>query len=99
MYNLTQILGADTPADAAWLVVGVTGQLMFTARFLVQWLASERAGRSVVPVLFWWFSIAGSLIVLAYGIHKLEPVIIIGQLPGTVIYSRNLWLIRRAGAD
>jgi lipid-A-disaccharide synthase-like uncharacterized protein len=99
MYNLTQILGVDTPADAAWLVVGVTGQLMFTARFLVQWLASERAGRSVVPVLFWWFSIAGSLIVLAYGIHKLEPVIIIGQLPGTVIYSRNLWLIRRAGAD
>lgn len=99
MYNLMQILGVDTPADAAWLIVGVTGQLMFTARFLVQWLASERAGRSVVPVMFWWFSIAGSVIVLAYGIHKLEPVIIIGQLPGTVIYSRNLWLIRRVGQD
>lgn len=95
MYNLMQILGVDTPLDAAWLVVGVTGQLMFTARFLVQWWASERAGKSVVPLAFWWFSIAGSAIVLAYGIHKVEPVIIIGQLPGTVIYSRNLWLIRK----
>lgn len=94
MYNLLEMLGADTAYDAVWLIVGVTGQLMFTARFLVQWLASEKAGRSVVPLSFWWFSIAGSVIVLAYGIHKLEPVIIIGQLPGTVIYTRNLWLIR-----
>lgn len=95
MYNLLQMMGAATPVDALWLIVGVAGQLMFTARFLVQWWASERAGRSVVPVTFWYFSILGSLIVLAYGIHKLEPVIIIGQLPGTVIYARNLWLIRK----
>lgn len=87
-------MGADSPGDAIWLIVGVVGQLMFTARFLVQWWASEKAGRSVVPVTFWYFSILGSLIVLAYGIHKLEPVIIIGQLPGTIIYARNLWLIR-----
>lgn len=95
MYNLLQIMGVATPVDALWLIVGVAGQLMFTARFLVQWWASERAGRSVVPVTFWYFSILGSLIVLAYGIHKLEPVIIIGQLPGTVVYARNLWLIHR----
>lgn len=95
MYNLLQMMGVATPVDALWLIVGVAGQLMFTARFLVQWWASERAGRSVVPVAFWYFSILGSLIVLAYGIHKLEPVIIIGQLPGTVIYARNLWLIRQ----
>jgi lipid-A-disaccharide synthase-like uncharacterized protein len=95
MYNLLKMMGAATPTDALWLTVGVLGQLMFTARFIVQWLASERAGRSVVPVLFWYFSILGSLIVLAYGIHKFEPVIIIGQLPGTVIYARNLWLIRK----
>jgi lipid-A-disaccharide synthase-like uncharacterized protein len=95
MYNLLKMMGADTPTDALWLTVGVLGQLMFTARFLLQWWASERAGRSVVPVMFWYFSILGSLIVLAYGIHKLEPVIIIGQLPGTVIYARNLWLIRK----
>lgn len=94
MYNILEMLGADTAADAIWLIVGITGQLMFTARFMVQWWASEKAGRSVVPLAFWYFSIAGSLIVLAYGIHKLEPVIILGQLPGSVIYSRNLWLIR-----
>lgn len=94
MYNLLQMLGVDNATDAAWLVVGVTGQLMFTARFLVQWWASERAGRSVVPVAFWYLSIAGSLIVLIYGIRKVEPVIIVGQLPGTIIYARNLWLIR-----
>ena len=94
MYNLLEMMGAKTAADALWLTVGVLGQLMFTARFVVQWWASERAGRSVVPVMFWYFSIFGSLIVLAYGIHKLEPVIILGQLPGSVIYIRNLWLIR-----
>ena len=67
---------------------------MVTARFMVQWIASEKAGRSVVPVAFWYFSILGGLIVLAYGIHKLDPVIIVGQLPGVVIYGRNLWLIK-----
>ena len=98
MYNLLDMIGADTPLDAMWLTVGLLGQLMFTARLLVQWWASEKAGRSVVPVAFWYFSILGSLIVLAYGIHKLEPVIIIGQLPGTVIYARNLWLLRKEKA-
>ena len=95
MYNLLEMIGADTPLNAMWLTVGLLGQLMFTARFVVQWWASEKAGRSVVPVTFCYFSILGSLIVLAYGIHKLEPVIIIGQLPGTVIYARNLWLLRK----
>ena len=98
MYNLLKMIGDVNPLDALWLTVGLLGQLMFTARFLVQWWASERAGRSVVPVTFWYFSILGSLIVLAYGIHKLEPVIIIGQLPGTVIYARNLWLLRKEKA-
>jgi lipid-A-disaccharide synthase-like uncharacterized protein len=95
MQTIMSLFGTKTTADTVWLVVGLLGQLMFTARFLVQWFASERAGRSVVPVAFWYFSIMGGLIVLAYGIHKLEPVIILGQLPGVVIYSRNLWLIYR----
>jgi lipid-A-disaccharide synthase-like uncharacterized protein len=95
MQTIISMFGTETAGDAAWLVVGLLGQLMFTARFLVQWFASERAGRSVVPVAFWYFSIMGGLIVLAYGIHKLEPVIILGQLPGVVIYSRNLWLIHK----
>jgi len=94
MYNLLSAMGVNSPTDALWVLVGVGGQLMFTARFLLQWWASEKAGKSVVPVAFWYFSIGGSLIVLAYGLHKLDPVIILGQLPGTVIYTRNLWLIR-----
>ena len=94
MHSVLTMMGVSSTADALWITVGLLGQLMFTGRFIVQWLASEKAGRSVVPVAFWYFSIAGSVIVLAYGIHKLDPVIIVGQLPGTVIYSRNLWLIR-----
>ena len=95
MHSVMTAMGVDSRADAIWVVVGLFGQLMFTARFIVQWVASERAKRSVVPVAFWYFSVLGSLIVLAYGIHKLDPVIILGQLPGTVIYGRNLWLIRK----
>lgn len=94
MHSVLTMMGVSSTADALWVTVGLLGQLMFTGRFIVQWLASEKAGRSVVPIAFWYFSIAGSVIVLAYGIHKLDPVIIVGQLPGTVIYSRNLWLIR-----
>ena len=94
MYNLLDMMDLDSASDAVWVMVGLMGQLMFTGRFIVQWLASEKAKRSVVPKAFWYFSIAGSVIVLAYGIHKLDPVIILGQLPGTVIYTRNLWLIR-----
>lgn len=95
MHTIMSLLHADTPADALWLTVGLVGQLMFTGRFIVQWIASERVGRSVVPLAFWYFSIVGGAIVLAYGLHKLDAVIILGQLPGVVIYSRNIWLIRR----
>lgn len=94
MHSVMTMMGVTSAADAMWITVGLIGQLMFTGRFIVQWFASEKAGRSVVPVAFWYFSIAGSLIVLAYGIHKMDPVIIVGQLPGSVIYARNLWLIR-----
>ena len=96
MHLVMTILGTDNTRDTIWVLVGLLGQLMFTARFIIQWLASERAGQSVVPVAFWYFSLVGGLIVLAYGLHKWEPVIILGQLPGTVIYMRNLMLIRRA---
>jgi len=82
-------------ADLIWMSIGVLGQLMFAGRFIVQWIASEKAKRSVMPVTFWYLSIIGGLIVLAYGIRSLEPVIILGQLPGVVVYSRNLWLIHK----
>ncbi len=78
-----------------WLGIGFFAQLMFSARFLVQWLASERAGKSIVPLLFWYLSIAGSGLLLAYAIHRKDPVFILGQSVGIIIYSRNLILIRR----
>jgi lipid-A-disaccharide synthase-like uncharacterized protein len=76
-----------------WLAFGLAAQLAFAARFLVQWIASERAGKSVVPMAFWFFSIAGGLLTLIYGLVKREPVIILGQLLSNIIYVRNVMLI------
>lgn len=78
-----------------WLIIGLLGQTLFMMRFIVQWIASERAKKSVMPDIFWYFSLGGGLIVLIYGLHKLEPVIILGQLPGVFVYSRNIYLIWR----
>ena len=76
-----------------WLGFGLVAQLLFTARFLVQWISSERAGQSVVPMAFWFFSMGGGLMTLVYGIVKREPVIILGQAMATVVYVRNIMLI------
>lgn len=81
----------------AWLVVGFFGQLLFSLRFVVQWISSERQRRSVVPIAFWWLSIGGSLVLLCYAIHRRDPVFMLGQSMGLVIYVRNLVLIRAAG--
>lgn len=80
-----------------WTAIGLLGQACFFGRFFVQWIASERKGASVIPTAFWFFSLAGSLVLLAYGIHRKDLVIIIGQLPGFLIYTRNLWFIYRTG--
>jgi lipid-A-disaccharide synthase-like uncharacterized protein len=82
-------------ADHIWLVVGLLGQVLFFMRFFVQWLHSERQGRSVVPVAFWYFSVAGGFILLLYAVHRRDAVFIIGQLGGLLIYARNLHLIVR----
>jgi lipid-A-disaccharide synthase-like uncharacterized protein len=76
-----------------WLAFGLIAQLFFTARFLVQWISSERAGQSVVPIAFWFFSMGGGLMTLVYGLAKREPVIIVGQGLATLIYIRNIMLI------
>jgi lipid-A-disaccharide synthase-like uncharacterized protein len=76
-----------------WLAFGLVAQLLFTARFLVQWISSERAGASVVPMAFWFLSMAGGFMTLIYGIAKREPVIILGQVFATGIYVRNIMLI------
>lgn len=80
---------------AVWLAIGFSGQALFSARFLVQWLASERARRSVIPLAFWYFSLAGGATLLAYAIHKRDPVFILGQASGLIIYSRNLYFVLR----
>jgi lipid-A-disaccharide synthase-like uncharacterized protein len=90
--------GMET-GDVVWLAVGLLGQTMFMMRFVVQWIHSERHQKSVIPVSFWYLSLIGGLTVLAYGIHKAEPVIILGQLPGTIVYARNLMLIHREKHD
>lgn len=81
--------------DWLWLGIGFCGQALFSLRFLVQWMSSERKGRSVVPLAFWYFSLAGGATLLAYAIHRADPVFIVGQLTGLFIYARNLQLIAR----
>jgi lipid-A-disaccharide synthase-like uncharacterized protein len=81
--------------EQVWLGFGLLGQAFFSARFLVQWIASERRKQSVVPVQFWYFSVGGGVILLAYAIYRLDPVFILGQGAGLFVYARNLYFIRR----
>ncbi len=88
-------------SDTFWLSIGFLGQAMFSGRFLVQWMASEMRRESVVPHVFWWFSLAGGSTLLAYAIWRQDPVFITGQAFGLLVYMRNLMLIRasaRAGS-
>ena len=78
-----------------WLVIGFGAQAMFMMRFVVQWLASERARRSVVPAAFWYWSLAGGFMLFVYAIYRADPVFILGQGTGLFIYARNLYFIRR----
>lgn len=87
-----------SPADLMWLLVGLAGQAMFSARWIVQWLATERQRRSTVPQLFWYLSFVGGLLVFCYGLYRLDPVIIIGQF-GVFIYARNLFFVRQERKD
>jgi lipid-A-disaccharide synthase-like uncharacterized protein len=79
-----------------WLGLGLLGQALFSARFLVQWIASERRKQSVVPVQFWYFSAVVSILLLAYAVYRQDPVFILGQGLGLIIYARNRYFIRRA---
>src|SRR5271166_6652197 len=79
-----------------WLLVGFLGQALFTARFAVQWLVSERERDSVVPVTFWWLSLLGGGVLLFYAISRQDPVIIVGQAMGLLVYVRNLMLVAQS---
>ena len=79
-----------------WVLLGLVAQAFFTMRFLVQWLASEKVGKSVIPLAFWWFSIGGGLLLLVYALYRRDPVFILGQGFGVFVYLRNLQFVLRA---
>ena len=76
-----------------WVIVGFVGQLLFGARFLIQWICSEKKKESYIPVVFWYLSLSGGSILLIYAIYRKDPVFILGQSVGVVVYLRNLMLI------
>lgn len=82
-----------TALELAWLAIGFGAQLMFSMRFIIQWVASEKARASIVPETFWYFSFVGGLMLFIYAIHRADPVFIMGQGLGLIIYSRNIYFI------
>jgi len=82
-----------------WMVIGFGGQAIFGARFLVQWIASEKAKRIVVPALFWHLSIVGSVLVLVYAIYRLDAVFIVANSVNTLLYARNLYVHERSRTE
>lgn len=93
--RLYRVLDITSPLGVLWVVVGFLGQFLFTGRMIVQWLVSEKAKRSVVPPVFWWMSLTGASMLLAYFIWRQDIVGVFGQVTGWLIYVRNLWLLYR----
>ena len=83
------------PRDMVWIGIGFLGQFLFMMRFLWQWIQSERQRRSIIPIAFWYFSLAGGMTLFAYAVHRRDPVFITGQSLGLLVYARNLLLIGR----
>jgi lipid-A-disaccharide synthase-like uncharacterized protein len=83
------------PREIVWIGIGFLGQFLFMMRFLWQWIQSERQRRSIIPIAFWYFSLAGGMTLFVYAVHRRDPVFITGQMLGLVVYTRNLLLIRR----
>jgi len=82
-------------AETIWLIVGFAGQGIFASRFIIQWIVSEKKKMSVIPMVFWYISLAGSIVLLSYAIYKQDPVFILGQSTGFIIYLRNIILIKK----
>ena len=83
------------PREMVWIGIGFLGQFLFMMRFLWQWIQSERQRRSIIPIAFWYFSLAGGMTLFAYAVHRRDPVFITGQSLGLLVYARNLLLIGR----
>ena len=84
--------------DTVWISIGFLGQALFGVRFLIQWLKSEQAGRSVIPIAFWYCSLLGAIVSLSYAVHLRAWPLVMGQAMPLPIYARNLWLIYRERA-
>lgn len=93
--SLHQWWSSMPPGELFWLAIGFCAQLMFSMRFIVQWIASEQARASIVPELFWYFSLSGGLMLFIYAIYRQDPVFMLGQGMGLIIYSRNIYFIWR----
>lgn len=93
--TLSSLVSGPLSTTDIWLIIGFGGQAVFFARFLVQWIISERTGRSVIPDMFWYLSIAGGIILLAYAFHRNDPVFIMGQAVGLFVYVRNVMLLQK----
>lgn len=91
--KLTEWWAQVSSGELAWIAFGFGAQSMFFMRFVLQWIASERVKRSIVPETFWYFSFAGGFMLFIYAVHRADPVIMVGQLMGLVIYARNIYLI------
>jgi lipid-A-disaccharide synthase-like uncharacterized protein len=84
-----------TLTNSSWVAIGLSGQFFFTMRFVLQWIATEKKKKSVIPVSFWYFSILGSIILLCYSVYRRDPVFILGQAFGITVYFRNLHFVRK----
>jgi lipid-A-disaccharide synthase-like uncharacterized protein len=82
-----------------WVMIGLCGQSLFFMRFFIQWIASEKSRKSVIPEVFWYFSLGGGIILLAYAVHRQDPVFILGQAIGLLVYFRNIMLVWREKAE
>lgn len=97
--NLAAWWATTSTTELVWITIGFIAQFMFSMRFIVQWVATEKARASIIPETFWYFSFAGGTMLLSYAIYRMDPVFILGQAAGLVIYARNIyfiWLGKRA---
>jgi lipid-A-disaccharide synthase-like uncharacterized protein len=93
MTSLARWWTTTPTTELVWITIGFIAQFLFSMRFIVQWLATEKARASIIPETFWYFSMAGGAMLLAYAIYRMDPVFILGQAAGLVIYARNIYFI------
>jgi lipid-A-disaccharide synthase-like uncharacterized protein len=93
MASLARWWTTTPTTELVWITIGFIAQFLFSMRFIVQWLATEKARASIIPETFWYFSMAGGVMLLAYAIYRMDPVFILGQAAGLAIYARNIYFI------